>query len=126
MNLHTLRQSVVWLGLAALSLGLGGSMTVSLSAEEEAIDDAKGTMRQVGSFGFGIVPDDDPGSRYAPTEEVAEEFRVDGLRVVFSGTVGEPSEGRGGRRWGTPISLTKLERLSPEDGTEEPESDPNR
>lgn len=97
------------------------TVTVQLMAEE-VIEDATGTMQKVGSFGYGIVPDGDDGSRYAPTEEVEESFRVDGLRVRFSGVVGDPSEGRGGRRWGTPIELTKLERLPP-DADEAPPGD---
>lgn len=92
----------------------------------EVIEDAKGTMRQVDNFGFAIVPDADPGSRYAPNDEVPESFRVEGLRVLFSGAVSDPGEGRGGRRWGTPITLTRLERLPEADSDETPESDPPR
>ncbi len=120
------------LWVALMALAMVASMP-SLAAEE-MIEDATGTMQKVGSFGYGIVPDDDAGSRYAPSEEVAEEFRVEGLRVVFSGIVGDASEGRGGRRWGTPIELTKLQRLAdeeaegaPEDGdaAAEPADDPS-
>lgn len=79
-------------------------------AEETAIlEDIEGTVVEVGSFGFGLVPDADPGTRYAPTEPLPEEFRVDGLPVVFSGEPGDPSEMRG-RRWGTPIRVTAIER----------------
>jgi hypothetical protein len=53
------------------------------------------------------VPDADPGTRYAP-DALAEEFRVDGLRVIFSGEVREPPPHA--RLWGTPLRLTSIRR----------------
>lgn len=75
------------------------------------IKNEKGTMVKVGNFGYGIVPDSREGSRFAPTP-LPEEFKVDGLRVRFSGIVGEvPSSGPRGRVWGTPFELKKIEKL---------------
>jgi hypothetical protein len=75
----------------------------------ERITEAAGAVVQVGSFGFGLVPDSDPGTRYAPTQELAEELRRDGLRVVFSGVVEESP--RGARLWGIPLRVTAIRRL---------------
>lgn len=81
--------------------------------EREVLELVPGTVTQVGNFGFGLVPDSDPGTRYAPTEPLPESFQSDGLRVRFSGVVGDPDEGggRGGRRWGTPLEVTHIEIL---------------
>lgn len=87
----------------------GGEPGDEKPAETTTLEDVEGTVVEVGSFGFGLVPDDDPGTRYAPTEPLPEEFRVDGLPVVFSGEPGDPSEIRG-RRWGTPIRVTEIAR----------------
>lgn len=70
-----------------------------------------GTIRKVGTFGFAIVPDRDPGTRYAPDRPFPPEFQVDGLRVLFSGSVGEAPEGV--RQWGTPYRLATLRRAGP-------------
>ena len=70
-----------------------------------------GTIRRVGTFGFAIVPDRDPGTRYAPERPFPPEFQVDGLRVLFSGTETEPREGV--RQWGTPFRLATLRRAAP-------------
>jgi hypothetical protein len=84
------------------------------SAEEPADDavvtDAVGTVHEVGagSGRWSLVPDDDPGQRYAP-DELPEAFRVEGLRVVFSGEVGEIPPNV--RMWGTPLHLTAIRRL---------------
>lgn len=77
--------------------------------ENTALENIEGKVVEVGSFGFGLVPDSDPGTRYAPTEPLPEVFREDGLSVVFSGELGDPSE-TSGRRWGTPIRVTSIER----------------
>lgn len=65
----------------------------------------------MGTFGFAIVPDRDPGSRYVPDRPFPPEFQVDGLRVRFSGTQSEAPEGV--RLWGTPFRLTTLRRAVP-------------
>lgn len=67
-----------------------------------------GRIQQVGSFGFAIVPDDDPSTRYAPTAPLPDALQADGVRVRFCGHVGDPGEGR---RWGTPFEVTAIERL---------------
>ena len=69
-----------------------------------------GTIRRVGTFGFAIVPDRDPGTRYVPDRPFPSEFRVDGLRVRFSGTAETPE---GVRQWGTPYRLATLRRADP-------------
>lgn len=76
-----------------------------------ALDEQAGTIRIVGTFGFAIVPDRDPGTRYVPDRPFPPEFQVDGLRVLFSGTETEPPEGV--RLWGTPFRLATLRRAGP-------------
>lgn len=76
----------------------------------ERIENAAGKIVKVGDFGYGIVPDVDPGTRYAPSN-LAEEFQEEGLRVRFSGTVEETP--RGVRLWGIPLRLSSIERLEP-------------
>lgn len=91
--------------------------------DDDVLDQVAGTVTKVGNFGFGLVPDFEPGTRYAPTEPLGEEFQHNGLRVRFSGIVGDPDEssgrdgrgGRGGRRWGTPIEVTHIELLEEAD-----------
>ena len=71
-------------------------------------DEQMGTIRRVGPFGFAIVPDRDPGTRYVPERRFPPAFEVDGLRVLFSGTQGPAPEGT--RTWGTPFRLSTLRR----------------
>ena len=56
---------------------------------------------------WGIVPDTDRGSRYAP-DRLPDEFKIDGLRVTFSGRV-KPVEPNV-RGWGVPLELTAIRR----------------
>ena len=58
---------------------------------------------------YGIVPDDDRGTRYAP-DRLPDEFKKDGVRVVFSGRLGpvDPNV----RTWGIPLTLTRI-RVEP-------------
>jgi len=70
-----------------------------------------GTIRRVGTFGFAIVPDRDPGTRYVPDRAFPPEFEKDGLRVWFSGTETAPPEGV--RLWGTSFRLATLRRAVP-------------
>jgi hypothetical protein len=67
-----------------------------------------GTIRAVNAeLGwYAIVPDSDPGTRYAPSAALPAELRQDGLRVVFSGRVG--AAGDAGRRWGIPLEITSI------------------
>jgi hypothetical protein len=98
--------ALVALSLLPACASHGGVAAAVPVAGEEA-----GTIRRVGTFGFAIVPDRDPGTRYAPERPFPPEFQVDGLRVMFSGTVVEPPEGV--RQWGTPYRLTTLRRAGP-------------
>lgn len=96
----------------AIGLMLWAHPALDAMAESAAdrIDNVTGTVVKVGSFGYGLVPDADPGTRYAPTEPLADSFQVDGLRVRFSGELGDPSDIQG-RRWGTPLKVTHIEVL---------------
>ena len=82
------------------------ALAVAWQAGDE-IHDAKGTIRKVGTSWYGIVPDEDPGTRFAP-DELPKKFRHDGLRVVYSGMVKELP---GGRTWGIPLELTDIRKL---------------
>ena len=54
---------------------------------------------------YGIVPDDDRGTRYAP-DRLPDELKKDGLRVVFSGRVGQVDPNV--RTWGVPLTVTSI------------------
>ena len=73
--------------------------------------DQSGTIRLISGDVYGIVPDADTGTRYLP-DSLADEFKKDGLRVVFSGKVGEIPPNV--RMMGTPLTLTAIR--SPESG----------
>jgi len=95
--------------LAAMPFVSGcAARNASVSASVPAPDEQAGTIRRIGTLGFAIVPDRDPGTRYAPDRAFPPEFQVDGLRVLFSGLVVESPEGV--RIWGTPFRLTTLRR----------------
>ena len=81
----------------------------SLAAPAGHLKHVRGTVRAVNAEQgwYALVPDRDPGTRYAPEPPLPEAFRKDGLRVVFSGKVGKVPEG--GRRWGTPLRVTRIE-----------------
>lgn len=74
----------------------------------DEIQEAQGTIRKVGTQWFGIVPDEDPGTRFAP-DKLPEAMKRDGLRVVYSGVVKELP---GGRTWGIPLQLTEIRELT--------------
>src|SRR5262245_46927032 len=59
---------------------------------------------------YGIVPDSDRGTRYAP-DRLPDDFKKDGVRVIFSGRVGpiDPNV----RMWGTPLTLTSIRPETP-------------
>src|SRR5688572_15807113 len=80
---------------------------LALAVPLQAAAERTGTIRRVGTFGFGIVPDDDPGTRYAP-DRLPAEMQVDGLRVVFAGAVTEPPAGA--RLWGTPFRVASIRK----------------
>lgn len=73
-----------------------------------AVVDQRGTVRQISGDVYGLEPDSDPGTRYLP-ETLPAEFKQEGLRVIFSGTVGEIPPNV--RMMGTPFTLTDIRRL---------------
>ena len=87
------------------------SRSAAAAVTVPALQEQAGTIRRIGTFGFAIVPDRDPGSRYTPDRPFPPEFEVDGLRVLFSGRETEAPEGV--RQWGTPFRLATLRRASP-------------
>ena len=94
------------LACAALSYG----SAAALARGGRSVTNEKGSIRAVSAEQgwYGIVPDSDEGTVYAP-EGLPEELKRDGLRVVFSGEVGEIPPNV--RMWGTPLKLTKIEAL---------------
>ena len=81
------------------------------SAQTTEVKDLRGVIEEVNAKNgwYGIVPDGDRGTRYAP-DRLPDEYKKDGVRVVFSGRVGhiDPNV----RTWGTPLTLTNI-RLAP-------------
>ena len=75
--------------------------------QTEELKDVEGTIRAVrpDAGWFAIVPDADRGTRYAP-DRLADEFKKDGLRVIFSGRV-KPVD-PAARSWGVPFELTNI------------------
>ena len=80
---------------------------MTTTAQSGELVDARGTIEEVNARNgwYGIVPDGDRGTRYAP-DRLPEEFRKNGLRVIFSGRPGtvDPAD----RTWGTPLRLTAI------------------
>ena len=81
------------------------------SAQTTEVKDLRGVIEEVNAKNgwYGIVPDGDRGTRYAP-DRLPDEFKKDGVRVVFSGRVGHVDPNV--RTWGTPLTLTNI-RLAP-------------
>lgn len=77
------------------------------------LHDVAGRVVRLNDEWYGLVPDADPGTRFAP-DALDGRFRRDGLRVVFSGTVGDADDAARsrGRRWGTPLRLAAI-RVAP-------------
>ena len=84
-----------------------------LAGPGAALKNVRGTVRSVNpeQGWYALVPDRDPGTRYAPETPLAEAFRKDGLRVVFSGKLKRLPDGE--RRWGTPLDVTRIELEKP-------------
>jgi len=79
-----------------------GARAAAPAADARDIRDAQGTIKAVSAQQgwYAIVPDGQPGTRYAPSG-LPERFKRDGLRVVFSGRVGDippRTSGCGARR----------------------------
>lgn len=83
------------------------------SSPGEVLDEEPATVVKVGDRWFGIVPDAESGTRFAP-DELPADFRRDGLKVVVSGTIGEIP--RNVRLWGTPMLLSCIRFLDEGDG----------
>ncbi|HET8647059.1 MAG TPA: hypothetical protein VFO85_16300 [Vicinamibacteria bacterium] len=92
--------------LAAL-LGLGCAQRPVVLPDEARLPEQPGTVVKVGTFGYGLVPRAEPGTRYAP-DALPAEFQVDGLEVVFAGIVSSPPADA--RVWGLPLRLTSIRR----------------
>ena len=97
----------VLLALAAAVLAAGCAGRAATAGVPAAGEEA-GTIRRVGTLGFAIVPDRDPGTRYVPDRPFPSELQKDGLRVRFSGVEVPPPEGV--RLWGTPFRLATIRR----------------
>jgi hypothetical protein len=76
-------------------------------AQARDVTDVHGAIVEVNQQNgwYGIVPDDDRGTRYAP-DRLPDAFKKDGVRVVFSGRVGtvDPNV----RTWGIPLTVTAI------------------
>lgn len=95
-------------GIAVVVLALAGCRSAAtLDAQSPDLAEVHGVIEAVnpGNGWFGIVPDGDRGTRYAP-DRLPDEFKKDGVRVVFSGRVGriDPNV----RTWGIPLTLTSI------------------
>lgn len=81
----------------------------AMTLQGASLKNVRGTVRSVNpeQGWYALVPDRDPGTRYAPENPLPEAFRKDGLRVVFSGKSKKLPDGE--RRWGTPLDVTRIE-----------------
>jgi hypothetical protein len=88
-------------------LAFVAALGVMAPAQTGTVTDAHGAIVEVNQQNgwYGIVPDDDRGTRYAP-DRLPDEFKKDGVRVVFSGRVGtiDPNV----RTWGVPLTVTSI------------------
>jgi hypothetical protein len=84
-----------------------GAMLSLGAAQPQDLSDATGSIEAVNlrAGWYAIVPDGDRDTRYAP-DRLPEDFKKDGLRVVFSGRVGRVDPNA--RTWGIPLELTKI------------------
>ena len=97
------------LSAAALTALLGCGSPGPVRAQSDVLKDVKGAIQAVrpDAGWYALVPDTDRGTRYAP-DRLPDEFKVDGLRVVFSGRI-KPVEPNV-RAWGIPLELTNIQR----------------
>ena len=108
MNLMTTSlRLVICAGVLATSGCAAGAMRAQQTANE--LQNVKGAIVAVrpDAGWWGITPDADRGTRYAP-DRLPDEFKVDGLRVTFSGRV-KPVDPNV-RAWGVPLELTAIRR----------------
>lgn len=105
----TIRATLI-LGVAAAALlSLSGFRSATTTAAQtQELTDVHGVIEAVNERNgwYGIVPDGDRGTRYAP-DRLPDEFKKDDVRVVFSGRVGriDPNV----RLWGIPLTLTNIQ-----------------
>ncbi len=92
---------------AALLVGLSVLLVACAAAQSPELTDEPGVILVVnaGEGWYAIVPDSDRETRYAP-DRLPEEFKKDGVRVVFSGRIGRVDPNV--RTWGIPLTLTKI------------------
>ena len=92
--------------LAALFSGCAGSV-LGPDSDLDFVD-APATVRHLGDSLYLIYPDGEGGGRFG-TDDLPESFRVDGLRVAFSGRrLPIPPNVR---LVASPLELTHIERL---------------
>jgi hypothetical protein len=92
-------------------LAFVAALGVMAPAQTGTVTNAHGAIVEVNQRNgwYGIVPDDDRGTRYAP-DRLPDEFKKDGLRVIFSGRAGQVDPNV--RTWGIPLTVTNI-RLEP-------------
>ena len=96
---------------AALTVVVVVILCALVPAQTQELNDVHGAVVEVNRQNgwYGIVPDDDRGTRYAP-DRLPDELKKDGLRVVFSGRVGQVDPNV--RTWGIPLTVTSI-RVEP-------------
>ena len=99
---------VMYAGVLATS-GCESAGALRAQQPPNELQNAKGAIVAVSVDAgcWGIVPDADRGTRYAP-DRLPDEFKVEGLRVTFSGRV-KPVDPNV-RAWGVPLELTAIRR----------------
>jgi hypothetical protein len=99
-------------GILTLVLASCAGPDIIDPAQTEEFANARGAIVLVNEQNgwYGIVPDSDRGTRYAP-DRLPDDFKKDGVRVIFSGRVGpiDPNV----RMWGTPLTLTSIRPETP-------------
>lgn len=98
------RRKAAWY-LAAFAVAVLATGSPATAGEE--LRNQPGTIQEIGRSLFTIVPDADKGTRFLP-ERLPQEFKKDGLRVLFSGKVGEVPANV--RLVGTPLELIEIQR----------------
>jgi hypothetical protein len=107
--MRTVQYLLMCLAVAVAGALLGCESASPVRAQSDVLKDVKGAIQAVrpDAGWYAIVPDSDRGTRYAP-DRLPDEFKVDGLRVVFSGRV-KPVDPNV-RSWGVPFELTGIRR----------------
>jgi len=107
--MRTAQYFAICLSGAAVMALFGCESAGPIRAQSDVLKDVKGAIQAVrpDAGWYALVPDADRGTRYAP-DRLPDEFKVDGLRVVFSGRI-KPVEPNV-RAWGIPLELTNIQR----------------